>query len=338
MGRSRFTRLAFAVLAICYSSAMFPGFLAPYSSDTQNRDLSYLAPTRLHIFDRDGRFHLHPFVYRSEPLPDVFGRYKEVTGSPYPIRLLARGDQYTIFGMLTARVHLFGADEPARIFLLGTDVFGRDVFSRLLFGAQISLLSSLMAALIAVVLGMILGGVSGYYGGWPDAALMRLSEVFLAMPWLYLLLAVRAALPLHIDPRESYLILALMLGLLGWARPARLARGLVLSVRESEYVTAARSFGAGGIYIFRRHIAPSLQGVLLTQLSIYIPQFILAEVTLSFLGLGVSQPAASWGNMLTDLQVFVSDPHWWLFAPVLALFVILLAYHGLFTYIKRRTI
>jgi peptide/nickel transport system permease protein len=337
MQRSRFTLLAFTVLGIGYGSAMFAGFLAPYSFDTQNRELSYLAPTRIHMFDRDGSFHFHPFVYRSEPLPDVFGRYKEVTSSRYPIRLLIHGDQHKIFGTVPTRVHLFGVDEPARIFLLGTDVFGRDVFSRLLFGGQISLLSSLTAALIAVVLGMILGGLSGYCGRWADAALMRLSEVFLAMPWLYLLLAVRAALPRYMDPRESYLILALLMGLLGWARPARLARGLVLSLKQSEYVTAAQSFGAGGIYIFRRHIAPSLEGVLLTQLSIYIPQFILAEVTLSFLGLGVTQPAASWGNMLADLQVFVSDPHWWLFAPVVALFVILLAYHGLFAYIKRRT-
>jgi peptide/nickel transport system permease protein len=337
MQRSRLTLLALAVLGIGYSSAIFAGFLAPYSFDTQNRDLSYLAPTRLHVFDRDGRFHLRPFVYRSEPLPDTFGRYKEVTDSRYPIRFLVRGDQYDTFATLTARVHLFGVDKPARISLLGTDVFGRDVFSRLLFGGQISLVCSLLAALIAVSLGMVLGGISGYYGRWPDGALMRLSEVFLAMPWLYLLLAVRAALPRNMDSRESYLILALLMGLLGWARPARLARGLVLRVKEAEYVAAARSFGAGGVYIFLRHIAPSLQGVLLTQLSIYIPQFILAEVTLSFLGLGVTQPAASWGNMLADLQVFVSDPHWWLFAPVLALFLILLAYHGLFTYIKRRT-
>jgi len=338
MQRSRFTVLALTVLGVCYGSALFAGFIAPYSFETQNRELSYLPPTRVHIFDRDGRFHLHPFVYRYEALPDGFGQYREVASSGYPIRLLVQGDRYRIFGLFTARVHLFGVGEPARIFLLGTDVFGRDVFSRLLFGSQISLLASLAAALIAVVLGMILGGVSGYYAGWPDAVVMRLSEVFLAMPWLYLLLAVRAALPLRMGPRETYLALALLMGLLGWARPARLARGIVLTVKEAEYVTAARGFGASGIYIFRRHIAPSLQGVLLTQLSIYIPQFILAEVTLSFLGLGVSQPAASWGNMLADLQLFVSDAHWWLFTPVFALFAVLLAYHGLFTYIKRRTI
>jgi peptide/nickel transport system permease protein len=243
-----------------------------------------------------------------------------------------------VLGILPARVHLFGVEKPARIFLLGTDVFGRDVFSRLIYGGQISLISSLFAALISVMLGMVLGGVSGFYAHWIDAFVMRLSDVFLAMPWLYLLLAVRAALPLHIDSRQSYLFLAVLIGLVGWARPARLARGVVLSVKDAEYVLAARSFGASDRYLFRRHILPSLWGVLLTQLFICIPQYILAEVTLSFLGIGVSEPSASWGNMLGDLQLFVSDPHWWLFAPAFALFWVLLAYHGLFNYIKRRTL
>jgi peptide/nickel transport system permease protein len=187
-------------------------------------------------------------------------------------------------------------------------------------------------------MGMILGGLAGYYGRWMDSAVMRLSDVFLAMPWLYLLLAVRAALPLRLDSRQSYLVLAVLMGFVGWARPARLARGIVLSVKEAEYMMAARSFGASDLYLFSQHILPSLRGVLLTQLSLYIPQYILAEVTLSFLGLGVTEPTPSWGNMLADLQLFVSDPRPWLFAPAIALFAILLAYHGLFTYIKRRTL
>jgi peptide/nickel transport system permease protein len=232
-------------------------------------------------------------------------------------------------------VHLFGVERPARIFVLGTDAFGRDVFSRLVYGSQISLLSSFAAALLSVVLGLILGGISGYYARGIDSIIMRLSDVFLAMPWLYLLLALRAALPLRMDSRQTYLLLAVLMGLLGWARPARLARGVVLSTKQPEYLLVARSFGASDLYLFRRHIMPSLWGIALTQLSIYIPQYILAEVTLSFLGLGVTEPAASWGNMLGDLQLLVSDPHWWLFAPAFALFMVLLAYHRLFAYIKR---
>ncbi len=335
---NRLSSLAPVVLLVCYLSAVWAGFISPYSFETQNRDLNYLPPTRIHFFDASGRIHLRPFVYRSIARPDAFAEYEEDKTSTYPVRLLVPGDQYSVLGLLHSRLHLFGVEGPAHIFPLGTDVFGRDVLSRLLYGGQVSLLSSLAAALISVFLGAVLGGVSGYYARWMDAIVMRLSDVFLAMPWLYLLLAARAALPLHMDPRQSYLLLAVLMGLVGWARPARLARGIVLSIKEAEYVTAARSFGASDVYLFRKHLLPSLRGVLLTQLSIYIPQYVLAEVTLSFLGLGVSEPEASWGNMLANLQLFVSDPHWWLFAPAFALFGVLLAYHGLFTYIKRRTL
>jgi len=329
--------VAVIVIGAWYSAASFAGFVAPYRFETQNRDLNFFPPTRVHFFDRSGRFHLRPFVYRSAARSGSFAQYEEDVTSLYPVRFLVPGEPYSVWGFLPARVHLFGVEGPARMFVLGTDAFGRDVFSRLVYGSQISLLSSFAAALISVALGLALGGISGYYSRGIDALVMRLSDVFLAMPWLYLLLAVRAALPLRMDSQQTYLFLAVLMGLLGWARPARLARGVVLTVKEAEYVLAARSFGGSDLYLFRRHILPSLWSVALTQLSIYIPQYILAEVTLSFLGLGVTEPAASWGNMLGDLQLFISDPHWWLFAPAFALFMVLLAYHGLFTFIKRRT-
>ncbi|MFL6449890.1 MAG: ABC transporter permease [Bryobacteraceae bacterium] len=338
MRLGKFPSLALAILAVCYGSALFAGFVAPYSFETQNRESSYVSPTRLHFFDRSGRIHWRPFIYPSRARPDGAAEYEEDQTSTYPISFLVVGEEYNVIGILPARVHLFGVDKPARIFLLGTDVFGRDVFSRLVYGGQISLIASLAAALVSVMLGVILGSISGFYAHWTDAIVMRLTDVFLAMPWLYLLLAVRAALPLHIDSRQSYLFLAILIGLVGWARPARLARGIVLSAKEAEYVLAARSFGASDGYLFRRHIFPSLWGMLLTQLAIYIPQYILAEVTLSFLGLGVSEPMASWGNMLGDLQIFVSDRHWWLFSPAFLLFGVLLAYHGLFAFIKKRTL
>lgn len=330
--------LAVIVIAAFYGAASFAGFLAPYRFETQNRDLNFFPPTRVHLFDDNGRFHLRPFVYRSAARPGTFAQYEEDRTSLYPIHFLVSGKPYSLWGYLPARVHAFGVAPPAQIFLLGTDAFGRDVFSRLVYGSQISLLASFAAALISVGLGVILGAIAGYYAHVSDAVVMRLTDVFLAMPWLYLLLAVRAAMPLRMDSRQTYLFLAVLMGLLGWARPARLARGLILSAKEAEYVLAARGFGASDLYLFRRHLLPSLCGVAFTQLSIYIPQYILAEVTLSFLGLGVSEPAASWGNMLGDLQLFVSDPHWWLFAPAFALFVLLLTYHRLFTFIKRRTV
>ncbi len=338
MRLTRLPVLPLAVVAACYGSAALAGFIAPYSFETQNRDLNLVPPTRVRVFDRSGRFHVRPFTYRSIARPDSFAEYVEDNASTYPVHFFIPGEEYTLLGMFTMRIHLFGVQGPGRIFLLGSDRFGRDVFSRLLYGAQVSLIASLAAALISILLGTILGGAAGYYGHWADGAVMRISDVFLAMPWLYLLLAVRAALPLHMDARQSYFFLAVLMGVVGWARPARLARGIVLSVKEAEYVMAARSFGASDIYLFSKHILPSLRGLLLTQLSLYIPQYILAEVTLSFLGLGVNEPIASWGNMLSDLQLFISDPRWWLFSPAVALIGILLAYHGLFAYIKKRTI
>jgi peptide/nickel transport system permease protein len=162
---------------------------------------------------------------------------------------------------------------------------------------------------------------------------MRVAEVFVAVPWLYLLLAVRAVLPLHLDPAQVFFLLIAITGIIGWARPARLIRGVVLSVKEREYVLAARGFGASDLYLLRRHILPQVSGVALTQTVLLIPQYILAEVTLSFFGLGVSEPAPSWGNMLASLQqYFVLESCWWMFAPAVALIAVLLAYHRLLSF------
>jgi peptide/nickel transport system permease protein len=167
-------------------------------------------------------------------------------------------------------------------------------------------------------------------GVWLAAALWRRSELFLALPWLYLLFAVRAFLPLHVTPAQAFLLLVGVIGLVDWARPARLVRGVVLSAREREFVLAARSFGASDLYLIRRHIAPEALGVLLTQAALLVPQYVLAEVTLSFVGLGVSEPVPSWGNMLAALQQYhVLSSYWWMWLPGVALAPIFLCYHAL---------
>jgi peptide/nickel transport system permease protein len=176
----------------------------------------------------------------------------------------------------------------------------------------------------------VLGGAAGFYGRWTDTVLMRTADVFLALPWLYLLFAVRAVLPLHLSADQAFLMLVLVIGFVDWVRPARLFRGLVLSVRERNYVRAARGFGASDFYLVRRHIAPQTFGLLLTQAALLVPQYILAEVTLSFLGLGVSEPVPSWGNMLAALQRYhVLSSYWWMWAPGLALVPVFLAYSTL---------
>ncbi len=247
---------------------------------------------------------MRPFIYRWVAQPEAFGAYEEDRSRAYRIRFFVRGARYKIGGLFTSSRHLFGVEEPERIFLAGSDDYGRDQFSRLLYGGQVSLFAGLVAATLSLALALVVGAIAGFYGGWMDDLTMRISELFLALPWLYLLFAVRAFLPLHITPSEAFVLLTMVIGLFGWARPARLIRGIVLSARERQYVLAARGFGASDLYLLRRHVLPATYGVLLTQATLLIPQYILAEVTLSFLGLGIGEPVRSWGNMLSSLQKY----------------------------------
>ena len=325
MSPRRAGRLALAALAAVHLAAFAAGFLAPYAPTRQNRMLPYAPPTRLHFVDEDGRFHLRPFVYPLSEAALDQGRYEEDRARAMPVRFLVAGSPYSIAGV-RARVHLLGVDEPAGIFLLGTDGVGRDQLSRLLHGARVSLAAGLLATLLSLGLGWLLGLLAGFYGGWLDAVVMRGAELFLALPWLYLLFAVRAVLPLHVSAAQAFLMVVLVIGLVDWARPARLVRGLVLSARERNYVLAARGFGASDLHLIRRHIAPETFSLVLTQAALLVPQYILAEVTLSFLGLGVSEPAPSLGNMLAALQQYhVLVSYWWMWAPGLALVPVFLA-------------
>jgi peptide/nickel transport system permease protein len=306
---------------------LMPGFFSPYDFAEQNREAPYAPPARIRLVNSDGRFVLHPFIYRLVQQPGEFQAYREDTQTPYPIRFLAPGVSYKMAGVLTWDRHLFAVDPPAQIWLMGTDGYGRDVFSRVLYGGRISLFAGLLATLLTLTLGVSLGTLAGFYGSWFDVAVMRSVDIFIALPWLYLLLALRAFLPLHIEPAETFLMLVAVIGTVGWARPARLIRGIVLSAKERRHILAARSFGAPGLYILRRHILPETRDVVLTQAALLIPQYILAEVTLSFLGLGVGEPVPSWGGMLTALQQYhVLISKWWMFFPGLVLIPVFLSY------------
>ena len=213
---------------------------------------------------------------------------------------------------------------------MGSDDFGRDQFSRFLYGGQISLFAGLLGAGLSLGVGIVLGGLAGFYGAWVDETIMRVAELFLALPWMYLLFAVRMALPLHLAPSEAFLLVLSVIGLIGWARPARLIRGVVLSARLRDYVAAARSLGASDFYLLRRHLWPQVTGIALTQGALLVPQYVLAEVTLSFFGLGVGEPVPSWGNMLAGLQRYqVLSSYWWMFVPGLALIPVFLLYYAL---------
>ncbi len=326
-----------AFLAAVHLIVLLAGFFAPYDFASQERSLPFVPPSRLHFVDPEGHFHLRPFIYMWTRRPGTLGAYEGDRSRLFPVRFFVRGARYKIAAAFVSSWHLFGVEEPARIFLAGSDEYGRDEFSRLLYGGQISLFAGLVAAAVSLALALILGVLAGFYGGWLDDVVMRFSDLFLALPWLYLLFAVRAFMPLYIAPAQAFMLLIAVIGFIGWARPARLIRGIVLSAKERSYLLAARGFGASDLYLMRRHVLPETSSVLLTQAALLVPQYILAEVTLSFLGLGVGEPVPSWGNMLASLQkYYVLTSYSWMFAPGLALIPVFLLYYELCSVLQER--
>jgi peptide/nickel transport system permease protein len=282
---------------------------------------------KIHFVDSQGVLHLRPFIYSLRQ--GSFEQYEEDRTETIALQFFTSGAEYRLFALFPCHWHLFGVNR-SRLFLLGSDAYGRDLFSRILYGGQISVLAGLLAATLALFFGLFLGAIAGYYGGWRDHLLMRFAELFLALPWLYLLFALRAFLPLALSPFAAFFLIVTVIGTVGWARPARLVRGIVLSVKERDFVRAARGFGASDTHILRRHILPQTTSVILTQAALLVPQFILAEVTLSFVGLGVPEPASSWGNLLANLQQYsVLVSYWWMYLPAAAMVPFFLGYLGL---------
>lgn len=327
--RRKFLFVVASLLAL-HLLVLFAGFVAPYDYGSQDRDHAYMPPTRVHLVDCGRRFHLRPFVYITTLQEGSLSDYAEDCSQPAPIRFFTTGDQYLLAGVIPSHVHLFGVSSPARLYLLGTDEFGRDQFSRILYGGEVSLFAGLLAAVLALIIGVLAGSIAGASGGWVDEAIMRLSELFMAVPWFYLLLALRAVLPLKMDPVSAFLLVVGVIGVLNWGQPARLVRGVVLSGREQNFVQAARGFGAGKLYILKRHLLPMTFSLALTQMAVLVPRFILAEVLLSFLGLGIGEPFPSWGNMINQAQQYhVLVSYWWMILPALVPVPVFLGYHGL---------
>ena len=317
------------LLLALHAIVVLAGFFAPYRPTEQDRERPYLPPMRIHFVDAKGAFHARPFVYSMQLREGTFDQYEENTARPLQLRFFVQGARYRLLGLVPMHLHFFGA-ENERIYLLGSDSYGRDQLSRFLYGGRVSLSAGLLGAGITLFLGLCVGALAGYYGGWRDDLLMRLAELFLALPWLYLLFALRAFLPLTVSPLQAFFLIIAVLGAVGWARPARLIRGVVLSAKERDFVRAARGFGATDGYLLRLHILPEAASVLATQAAILVPQFVLAEMTLSFLGLGVPEPVPSWGNLLSSLQQYsVLVSYWWMYLPALIMVPFFLGYLGL---------
>ncbi|ODS56172.1 MAG: ABC transporter permease [Acidobacteria bacterium SCN 69-37] len=319
------------LLLVFYALAAIAPFVAPYSQEEMDRDRYYHPPHSLHWVDSGGRFHLLPVVRQTVLADPRTFRYDEMPGSDQPLRFFVQGAPYHLLGVVPMTRHLFGVDAPGRVYLLGTDSFGRDQFSRLLFGAQISLTVGLVGIVVSFAIGLVLGGIAGYFGGWVDTVIMRFSELLLSIPSLYLIIALRAVFPIDLPSQYVYLGIVGILAFIGWASLARVIRGLVLSIRKQEFVTAAEALGVGRFRIILRHILPNTLSFVIVAATVSVPGYILGEVVLSFLGVGVQEPAASWGNMLNQarsVRALTTFP-WLLYVPGLAIFLTVMAFNFL---------
>ena len=254
--------------------------------------------------------------------------YKINEKEKYPLRFLVNGDEYKFLGMVPVRLHAIGTRQPARFYLLGADSRGRDLFSRILYGARVSLSIGLIGVLISFAIGLIVGGMAGYYGGAVDNILMRLCEMFMMIPGFYLLLALRSSVSDQFNSVQVYFAIILILSLISWASLARIIRGMCLSLREREYVLAAKAIGLSDFTIILRHILPHTLSYSIFALMLSIPGYILGESALSLIGLGIQDPYASWGNLLSDAMSIVRITFApWILWPAFFIFVTVMCFN-----------
>lgn len=328
--RDPLARTALLVLGFLYFCAAFADPLTPYSMNFNDEDLANAPPTVIHFKEND-KF-VWPYVRKVERIFDVdtYAQwYIEDDSTKFPVKFLFKGEPYQILGLIPGDIHLFGVDAPARIFLLGSDINGRDSFSRLFFGAQKSLTIGFLGLFIAFPIGIVYGGVSGFFGGAVDNIMMRISEAIMSIPSFYLLIGLAAVLPAGMTSVQRFALIVVILSFVGWAGLSRVIRGMVLSIREEEFVQAAKAAGMSEFQTILRHVIPQTLSFIIVAATLRVPSFILAESGLSFIGQGIQQPDASWGNMLKfakdNVNDLVNQP--WLIAPGILIFITILCYN-----------
>lgn len=304
--RNRIALFCAFALGCLYLAAIFADFLAPYSYQNEERTYSYCEPTKVHFKDEEGNWR-KPFVYGvTISFNQYHKRIYEVNHKEkYPLHFFVEGDTYKFLGLIPASLRLFGVKAPGRIYLWGADSRGRDLFSRIIYGGRISLSIGLIGVLISFSIGLIVGGIAGYYGGKIDNILMRVCEMFMMIPGFYLLLALRAVVPANFSSVQVYFSIVIILSFIGWAGLARIIRGMCLSLREREFVLAAKAMGLSDFSIIIKHILPHTLSYSIIAIMLSIPGYILAESALSLIGLGIQDPYASWGNLLAEAMGIV---------------------------------
>jgi len=317
------------ILALMYGSTLISEFIAPYNYQTRNTDNIYSPPQRVHFFHK-GEF-IGPFVYGNDFRLNMDNLKREYTPNPDKperIRFFCNGDSYKFWNLVDADFHFFCPAEDKTLFLFGTDRLGRDMFSRIVYGARISLLIGLGGVAVSLFLGLLFGGLAGYYGGWVDSVIQRVTEIIRSFPELPLWMALSAILPVTWSPLIVFFGITVILALLDWTGLARSVRSKLLALREEDYCTAARLMGAPPSRIIKKHLLPGFSSHIIASATLSIPGMILGETALSFLGLGLRPPITSWGVLLNEAQnINVVALYPWLILPVLPVMIIILAFN-----------
>ncbi|MBR1460816.1 ABC transporter permease [bacterium] len=328
--KDKFAKAALIVLGVIYFALFFADFIAPYTKDFSDRTMSYVPPSKVFTIDENGKFS-KPYTYnyvREFDQERLEIKYTLDRSQKHYIKFFAKGQPYKFLGLIKMNRHLFTTDNGGRIFILGTDINGRDVFSRLLFGGRISMTIGFLALFVLFPIGLLYGGISGYFGGKVDVIMMRFAESIMSIQSFYLLIILASILPAGMTSTQRFLLIVIILALIGWAGFARVVRGMVLSVKTQEYVQAAQTIGNSKLGIIVKHILPQTTSFVIVAMTLSVPSYILSESGLSFLGLGIQQPDASWGNMLKEAQEFTNILYRpWLLTPGFLIFVSVLAFN-----------